>query len=393
MASMAHSKPKPQSRRAIHFLLVGGFCALLQLLVLRQLLSVGVTPYVADGIGFLVSAQFNFVLNYRWTWGDSLRFHGNALFRRWLAFNGLAVMAAGINASVYNLVRQVAAGFISNNTLVDMVAVGLAIPASSVFMFLALDRFVFKKRSKSSPSRKPKHYDDRSIAWFLPAHNEAKNLPLMADEVVSYFTSLGCDFSLIIVNDGSSDGTAEVSEALADQYSEVSVVHHESNYGYGAALKTGLRAGLETGHSLIGFCDADLQFRIRSLEPMLVEIERSDLVLGYRIKRADNAKRRLFSFLWHNFSSMILGYEAIDTDCGFKLFRRDVVEALLPNLQGEYATISAEMIARAQRLGYVTAEVGVEHYPRFEGEQSGADFKVIYGSFKNLYHTRKAIRR
>lgn len=377
------SRKLSQAKRLMKFAAVGGFCLLLQLFVLKLAKSHGSSPFAADAIGFFSSAQINFVLSYQFTWRDTARLRGQALLRKYLTFIGAASLSTIINASVFAAVQP------STNDLMGVVFAGFT---SMGFTFL-MNHFVVFRGSRRPVAQVRERVGFDSIAWFLPAYSEAANLQEFVPEIVSFLRSLGWPFSLTIVNDGSPDNTAEVSEELASRYSEVQVKHHAVNLGYSAALRTGLAAGLETGHSLIGFCDADHQFRIDSLVPMLQEIEEADLVLGFRIKRADGFKRYLMGRGWHHLNCLLLDYRTRDTDCGFKLFRREVVESLLPRLSGEYATISPELIARAQHQGFATSQVGVEHYPRPTGKQSGASLRVIVGSFKCLLKTRQTIRK
>ena len=92
--------------------------------------------------------------------------------------------------------------------------------------------------------------------------------------MVAYFRRLACPFTLIIVDDGSTeDDTFEAAEQLTRHYpGYVQALHHRRNKGYGAALQTGFRAALDTGHELIGFCDADDQFEIESFGTLLAAL-------------------------------------------------------------------------------------------------------------------------
>ena len=96
---------------------------------------------------------------------------------------------------------------------------------------------------------------------------------------------------------------------------------------------------------------------------------------------------------WTSLSRIALGYDARDIDCGFKLFRREVVAAVLPQITGRYAAISPELITRIQLAGFAVIEVGVEHYPRTLGSQTGDNLREIFGSFLDLYHLRREIKR
>lgn len=239
------------------------------------------------------------------------------------------------------------------------------------------------------------HNTAHSIAMFLPAHNEAENLPSVVEEAVTYLTDRGVPYELILVDDGSTDETARVCAALSAANSRIRAVRHRVNMGYGTALKTGLHACLHTGYEWIAFCDADGQFKpsdIGHLTDGAVAAE-ADAAIGYRIDRADGVQRRLMGRGWHHIAQAALGFDARDVDCGFKAFRRYVVERILPELIGTHASVSPEMLARMRRHRFRTVEVGVRHYPRGAGEQSGASRDVILKSFHTLYTVRRDIRR
>lgn len=204
----------------------------------------------------------------------------------------------------------------------------------------------------------------------------------------------GCTYKIIVVDDGSTDNTPSICEDMAEHYgpSVFATIRHNPNRGYGGALRTGIQAGVETGYDLVAFCDSDRQFDpadvVRFVETAL---EGADIVIGYRISRADNLKRRLMGRGWHWLGRAVLGYRAIDVDCGFKLFTR---EALLrfPALRGDHATISPEILYCARRLGLSIREIGVNHFPRGHGTQSGANLRVIAASLVGLLQLRLAHR-
>lgn len=236
----------------------------------------------------------------------------------------------------------------------------------------------------------------QSAAMFLPAWNEGLNLPDVVEEAVSCLGARGHPFKVIIVDDGSTDNTVEVFGQLERIYGEVvALVRHERNLGYGAALRTGLREALGTGHEWIGFCDADGQFSPHDICKMINEAvtRQVDLVIGCRVKRADSLLRRLMGRGWHLLSRIVLGYEAKDVDCGFKVFRRDALLVLEPRLLGDHATISPEILTWAKRLGHRVVEFDVQHRPRANGEQSGANLTVIFSSVIGLFRLRRTLNR
>ncbi len=229
-----------------------------------------------------------------------------------------------------------------------------------------------------------------SIALFLPARNEALNLPFVVGEAAAYLRERGGLYQIIIVNDGSTDNTDEVARDLISAFPEgtIKLVAHARNMGYGAALRTGLNAGLETGFDWICLCDGDGQFKVSEMGDLIdtATAKNADVAIGFRQGRAktDGLKRYLMGRGWHFVSRLVLGYHAIDTDCGFKAFSRPALEVIYPQLVGNYATISPEILTRIHRQGFEIEEVPVTHLARRFGEQSGAEFGVVWGSFKGL---------
>jgi glycosyltransferase involved in cell wall biosynthesis len=203
---------------------------------------------------------------------------------------------------------------------------------------------------------------------------------------------------VIIVDDGSTrDDTFEAAEQLAQAYpAQVQAVHHPQNQGYGAAVRSGIRAGLQTRHNLIGFCDADGQFEIESFGTLLAALDdgQTDVSAGYRIARADPLSRRLMGRAWHWLSRLALGFRTgRDVDCGFKVFTRPVLTVVEPQISGEYAAVSPEILARASAAGYSMTEAGVSHQPRAHGRQTGSDLKVVLLSLLGLFQLRLALRK
>ena len=218
-----------------------------------------------------------------------------------------------------------------------------------------------------------------SLSVALPAHNEAENIEKMVRAVLKTVSTLTDDYEVIVVDDGSTDGTAEVVRRLASEYPQVRLVRHEVNQGYGAAVYDGVYSATK---ELIFFTDADLQFELADLHKFWPEIERADMVIGYRPERADPWHRRLFGWGWSWLTNLLFGYTARDVDCAFKLFKREVIENI--DIRSRGATFSAEFLVRAKRKGYTIHEIPVRHLPRLAGSQSGARLSVILRAFKEM---------
>jgi putative flippase GtrA len=420
----APARPARRPRRtptgAGRFVLAGGACVALAVGADTALIRlVGASPNLAAGIALVLAAAVSFVLNDRWTFAARRRAATApvpvivraaryaaaaavtaAAYAVLLAGTGPAVAALAVAARVTGLTPS--GGFWAPVTQ-DRVAGAAALILAAVLAWWLQSRLVFRVR-RVRPDREvePGSPDELralaggGIAWFLPAHDEAGNLRVVTDRLVTTLRELGARFKVIIVNDGSRDGTEVVAAGLAASYPEVSVVTHETNLGYGPALRTGLEAACATGYELVGFYDADDQFRPHSLLALLTRMGQTgaDLVMGVRIKRADGGLRSINGKLWGAVSQRLLRYRAADTDAGCKLLRRPAAAAVLPHLDARRgAGISPQLLSYAQNLGFASAETGVRHYPRTAGRNTGNDLRVIVRSFVDLARTRVRLLR
>ena len=228
-----------------------------------------------------------------------------------------------------------------------------------------------------------------SISAFFPCHNEGENVERVIGNALEHLPAIADEFEILIVNDGSTDDTAARAEAIGETDSRVRVVSHPTNLGYGRALRT----GFESARGDLIFCaDGDGQFSLDDLPPVVDALNDHGFVLGYRVNRADPFYRRLNAWLWGLSVRFLLGFRVQDLDCGFKLYRREAVP-VEDFISGRGAAISAELIARALRGGHTFTQVGVTHYPRQAGTQSGNSPRVILNSFLDIIQLWRGLRR
>ena len=204
-----------------------------------------------------------------------------------------------------------------------------------------------------------------SISVFYPCYNEEGNIERVIQEAMEILPRVAEDYEIIIVNDGSTDRTADIANRLARENRRIRVVHHWANKGYGGALQSGFKAASKR---LVFYTDGDGQFDISEISKLLPLIQEFDIVSGYRINRQDSLIRSLNGFLWGLLVRAVLGFKCRDVDCAFKLYRREIFDRIPIKSSG--ALIDAEILARAKRAGYRLAQMSVHHRPRLAGEQS-----------------------
>lgn len=225
----------------------------------------------------------------------------------------------------------------------------------------------------------PKLIDELSV--FFPAFNEEKNIENVVQKAKAVLEKIAGKWEIIIVNDGSRDRTGEIARELSKEDSRIRVITHSPNRGYGASLKSGF---YNSRYPWVAFTDSDGQFDFSEISKFLEQKDEADLVLGYRIKRADSLPRKVFTFGWSTFAGILLGLDVKDYSCGFKLIKKKVFDTIQP-LVGEEKVTQIEMLVKAKRRGYKFLEVGVHHYPREFGKQTGASLKVVFRSILDLF--------
>ncbi|MDO8619223.1 MAG: glycosyltransferase [Candidatus Daviesbacteria bacterium] len=220
-----------------------------------------------------------------------------------------------------------------------------------------------------------------SLSVFFPAYNEAENIENTVVGAVKVLEDLKLDYEVIVVDDGSKDATVEIVRNLSNKNSQIRLVSHEKNLGYGSALKTGFK---EAKYDWVAFTDSDGQFDFTEIEKFLEKTDEAEVILGYRLNRADTFIRKVFTFGWSTLANIFLSLNVKDYSCGFKLIKKEAFEKVQP-LVGEEKVTQIELLVKARRKGYKFAEVGVHHFPRRFGTPTGAKISVVVKSIFDLF--------
>ena len=259
---------------------------------------------------------------------------------------------------------------------------------------------LYKARASLGPKAKPAEstldYDgiERNFAMavklsvVVPVKDEAENVGPLVREIAAAAGGLG-SYEIIFVDDGSSDGTADVLRKLKAEIDGLRVISHATNLGQSRGIRTGVRAAKG---DIIVTLDGDGQNDPADIPKLVAPFDRGDaslgLVSGVRAKRQDTFSRRLASRLANSIRQGLLHDGAVDSGCGLKAFRREAFLAL-PFFDHLHRFTITMMI----REGYRVEFVDVNHRPRLHGQSKYTNFHRMLVGIDDLFGVRWLQRR
>ena len=218
----------------------------------------------------------------------------------------------------------------------------------------------------------------KSLSIFFPCYNDKGTIASLVIEAKIMAEKLSGDWEVIVIDDGSSDGSRELLLKLQHQVPQLKLVMHEKNRGYGGALRSGFKAATK---NLIFYTDGDGQYDVKELPFLWEKLDNDiDIVNGYKIKRSDPAHRIIIGWIYQEVMRLVFWLPIRDPDCDFRLIRRKVFDKV--NLVSDTGTITIELVKKFQQAGFKFAEVGVHHYFRAYGKSQFFNFSRV---FKTLW--------
>lgn len=222
-----------------------------------------------------------------------------------------------------------------------------------------------------------------SLSIILPAHNEEGSVKRVIENVSLTVSDMVADYEIILVNDGSTDRTKAIANKLCRSIPELKIISHYPSRHYGGTLKAGFSVASK---EWVTFFPADGQFDFMDFARLMEVSSEADIVCGYRINRRDHFVRKINAYLWNCLVRFLFGPLCRDIDCGFKLFRRDILDTI--NLQSDGALIDTELLVCAKLSGFTIREAGLPHHSRKEGNATGANPMVIIKALLDLLRFR-----
>jgi glycosyltransferase involved in cell wall biosynthesis len=238
-------------------------------------------------------------------------------------------------------------------------------------------------------------FEGFTLSLVVPCFNEERSVEACVEKILRFAEGQGFGIEIIVVDDASTDGSWRILQGLAEKHREIKIYRHEKNRGKGAALRTGF---IHATGDFVGIQDADTEYNpadyLVMLEPMVDG--RADVVYGSRYLRPDT--RRVLYF-WHTcmnkvltaVSNLFTDLDITDMETRYKLFRREVIAAIAPQLREERFGFEPEITARVAQAGCKVYECAISYNPRTyeEGKKIGwkDGVRALYCVFHYGAHT------
>lgn len=215
------------------------------------------------------------------------------------------------------------------------------------------------------------------LSIVIPAYNERESLPELLENIAKAVEPLRLKYEIIVVDDGSNDGTFEILSSLKETYPPLKVLSFRKNYGKSPALSVGFKAS--QGKQVITM-DADLQDDPQEIPNLLAKLnEGYDMVSGWKKQRNDPLSKVLPSRIFNFITSVVSGIRIHDFNCGLKAYRQEVVKSITV-----YGELHRFIPVMAHWQGFKVGEIPVRHYPRRYGKTKFGLARFFNGFFDLL---------
>lgn len=219
-----------------------------------------------------------------------------------------------------------------------------------------------------------------TISVFFPCYNDKGTIGILVSKSIKLLKPLAKKFEVIVIDDGSTDGSRELLTKLKQKHSQLKLVFHSRNKGYGGALRSGFKTA---ANELVFYTDGDAQYAIEEM-PLLLPLMTKDVAVvnGIKMERGDAWYRVVIGNLYNFIMRNAFDIDLFDIDCDFRLIRKSALKTI--HLHSETGAICVELVKKLQQKGLAFREVTVHHYPRTYGKSQFFNFRRIFYTGKDL---------
>lgn len=225
-----------------------------------------------------------------------------------------------------------------------------------------------------------------SVSLVIPAYNDQTTVGRLIADADKLLSEVCKDYEIVVVNDGSKDGTLALLKEIAAANPRVVLRNHEVNRGFGETIRELYYAGTK---ELIFSLPGDYQYAPKELLTMAQALDSHDFIIGLRVKRNDPPRRKIQSAIYNAMLRTLYGNRHTDVN-SIKLFRKKILDTI--ELKAKTAFVDAELVIRADRAGYRVVEIPIVHLPRLSQGASGGKISVILGTFEEMFKLRSTFR-
>jgi glycosyltransferase involved in cell wall biosynthesis len=230
-----------------------------------------------------------------------------------------------------------------------------------------------------------------NVSLVIPAYNESANLVSLVDACEDALAKVDGVHEIVIVDDGSTDASAEILSELESTRPLLRTIRHEPGKNIGCHPSELEALGTARGDVAL-FLPADLQIHPSSLPRFLAASADADVVASRRVARADNAVRRFLSWANNRVERLLMAVDVHDAHSSMLVNRR-VLDEIVPVIRSTSAVIPAELLVRAKQAGLRIVEVDIDHYPRATGRQTGVKPSEILRVQMDMLRLRRRLAR
>jgi len=219
-----------------------------------------------------------------------------------------------------------------------------------------------------------------SISVVIPAYNEEAYIQTTIEELTPILEEISTAWEIIVIDDASTDNTQKILGELSKKDNRLKILRNSVNSQLGISLKRGFFAAKQ---DLVCYIDADLPFDFIELKRAVRYMKRCDILCAYRHDRTcEGLKRIVYSYCYNMLIAILFQHKIRDINFSFKLFKRKILDNI--KLESEGSFIDAELTIKAERYGYKIYQIGVDFFPRLEGESTLSSIPVILKIIKEM---------